>query len=218
MGISNSAPAGRRRQQRAVDTRNTLLETAIAAFSRVGYDGISVRQLEERAGVNRGLVAYHFGEKEQLWRDAVDQLFKALADDFLDRITTLADVAPLEAARGLVRAFVRYSAAYPELNRLMMQESVVASWRVEHIVDRHIRPLLDTVAGMMPEAAGLVWGDSDPHRYYVLIGASAFVFTAEHECRRLFNCSPRDADFVERHAEMVVGLLLPSTLGDSLSM
>ena len=206
MPTSTSAPAERRRQQRAVDTRNALLDTAIAAFSLVGYDGISVRQLEERSGVNRGLVAYHFGDKEQLWRDAVDRLFEALAQDFLDRVASLADVAPLEAARGVIRAFVRYSAAHPELNRLMMQESVVASWRVNDLVDQHIRPLMDTLAALLPEAAAMVWGRSDPHRYYLLIGASAFVFTAEQECRRLFDCSPRDADFVERHAEMVVAL------------
>ena len=211
----NSAPPERRRQQRAVETRNALLDTAIVAFSVMGYDGISVRQLEERSGVNRGLVAYHFGDKEQLWRDAVDRLFEALAEDFLDRVVPLADVAPLEAARALVRAFVRYSAAHPELNRLMMQESVVASWRADYIVDRHIRPLMDNMAALMPEIAELVWGQSDPHRYYLLIGASAFVFTAEQECLRLFDCSPRDADFVERHAEMVVELLLPQTARDT---
>lgn len=210
MSTQNSAPQERRRQQRALDTRNALLDTAIAVFSQAGFEGISVRQLEERAGVKRGLVAYHFGDKDQLWRQAVDRLFDALAENFLGRVEQLAEVAPLEAARGLVRAFVRYSAAHPELNRLMMQESVSASWRVDYIVDRHIRPLMNNLAEVMPEAAELVWGRSDPHRYYLFIGASAFVFSAGEECRRLFGCSPRDADFVERQAEMAVSLLLPT--------
>ena len=61
---------------------------------------------------------------------------------------------------------------------------------------------------MMPEASRLLWGDGDPHRYYLLIGASAFVFTAEQECRRLFGVSPRTEDFVEKHAELVVSMLL----------
>ena len=210
MSTDNSRSGERRRQQRALDTRNALLDTAIKAFSLSGFEGISVRQLEEQAGVNRGLVAYHFGDKDQLWREAVDRLFAALADDFLGRVELLADVAPLEAARGMVRAFVRYSAAHPELNRLMMQESVSASWRVDYIVDQHIGPLVRNLSATMPEAAGLLWGAPDPHRYYLFIGASAFVFSAEEECRRLFGCSPRDADFVDRHADMVVSLLLPA--------
>ena len=199
----------RRQQQRAVETRAALLDTAIEAFSVSGYEGISVRQLEERAGVKRGLVAYHYNDKETLWRAAVDRLFAALAADLLPRVESLADIAPLEAARGFVRAFVRYSAAHPELNRLMMQESVSASWRVNYIVDRHIAPLLEALRTMMPEAAGHLWRDGDPHRYYLLIGAGAFVFTAEQECRRLFGTSPRTEDFVARHAEIVVSLLLP---------
>ncbi len=199
----------RRPQQRAIETRNALLDAAIDVFSTRGFEGISVRQLEELAGVKRGLVAYHFGDKDGLWKEAVDRLFGELADDFLARVETLVDVNPTEAARGMVRAFVRYSAARPELNRMMIQECVVESWRVSYIVDEKIGPLLDNLYAMMPDAARLLWGERDPHRYYLFVGSSAFVFSAEQECRKLFGAAPREQAFVERHADMVVEMLLP---------
>jgi AcrR family transcriptional regulator len=205
---NKAAPAHRRQQQRAIETRSALLDTATAAFSAKGFDGISIRQLEELAGVKRGLVAYHFGDKDQLWRAVVDRLFGELAQEFAARVQALMDIAPQEAARGMVRAFVRYSAAHPELNRLMMQESMGDSWRVGYIVDEHIRPLLDNLASSLPTVAARIWGKPDPHRYYTFIGASAFVFSAEQECRRLFGNSPREDDFVDRHADFVVELLL----------
>ncbi len=62
----------------------------------------------------------------------------------------------------MVRAFVRYSAAHPELNRLMMQESMSDSWRVGYIVDRHIRPLLDNLGQILPGMAARIWGPPDP--------------------------------------------------------
>lgn len=200
--------APRRQQQRSLETRAALLQAATAAFSARGFDGVSVRQLEEVAGVKRGLVGYHFGDKDQLWRAAVDLLFVALADELGDRISGLADIAPREAARGIVMAFVRYSARHPELNRLMMQECMSDSWRVAYIVDQHVRPSLGNVAAVMPEAAQLLWGENDPHRYYLYIGASAFVFSAEQECLRLFGVSPRGEEFIERHAALVAKLLL----------
>ena len=126
----------------------------------------------------------------------------------LARLDTLAEVAPVEAARGIVRAFVRFSAVRPELNRMMMQESVADSWRVAYIVDEKIGPLMDTLYEMMPEAAHLLWGDRDPHRYYLLVGAGAFVFTAEQECKRLFGVDPRADAFIERHVDLVVNLLM----------
>jgi len=198
----------RRRQQRAVETRAALLDTAISAFSSRGFDGVSVRQLEEAAGVKRGLVGYHFGDKEQLWRSAVAELFAALRDQFGARVAALADVAPTEAARAAVRAFVRYSAAHPQLNRLMMQECTGDSWRVTCIVEEHVRPMLEGLAAFIPEAAKLLWGEQDPHRYYLLVGAGAFVFSAEWECRQLFDVDPRGGAFVERHAELVADLLI----------
>ncbi|MEE4192573.1 MAG: TetR family transcriptional regulator [Halieaceae bacterium] len=199
--------SARRPQKRALETRNALVDTAIATFSTRGFEGISIRQLEEQAGVKRGLVAYHFGDKDQLWREAADRLFEELAEDFLARLDALAEVAPEEAMRGIVRAFVRFSAARPELNRLMMQESVAESWRVAYIVDEKIRPLIDTLYEMMPQAALLLWGDRDPHRYYLFIGAGAFVFSAAQECRQLFGVDPRSEDFVEHHVDMVINLI-----------
>ncbi|MDH4040701.1 MAG: TetR family transcriptional regulator [Gammaproteobacteria bacterium] len=208
MPDSSQGSSPRRQQQRAIDTRAVLLRTAITAFSERGFESVSVRQLEEAAGVKRGLVAYHFGDKEQLWRSAVEQLFAALRDDFVGRVETLVDIAPAEAARAMVRAFVRYSAAHPQLNRLMMQECTGDSWRVTCLVGEHIRPMLDGLTQVLPGAAALLWGERDAHRYYLFVGAAAFVFSAELECRQLFGVDPRAEEFVERHAELVANLLL----------
>jgi AcrR family transcriptional regulator len=43
-----------------------LIAAALKAFTPAGYDGVSVREIERKAGVNRGLVSYHFGTREVL--------------------------------------------------------------------------------------------------------------------------------------------------------
>jgi len=204
----------RRVQQRALDTQHALLDTAIECFSRQGYDGVSVRRIEEQADVNRGLVAYHFGDKAELWRRAVHHLFAHMRSVMADAGDGHSgDDAAL--ARVLARAFVRYSAERPALNRLMMQESLQASWRVEHLVEREIRPMMDDLLQRLPKASAMVWGNADPHRYYIFIGAAAFVFSAAEECRALFGDSPREAAFVERHADLVLKLLFPPEAGEA---
>ncbi len=200
--------SARRTQQRAIDTQDALLDTAVESFSRQGYDGVSVRSIEEQAGVNRGLVAYHFGDKAELWRRAVARLFAQMRGVMAEA----AGEKPEDndsLARTLARAFVRYSAEQPALNRLMMQESMQSSWRVEHLVEAEIRPMLQDMKQQLPQATRVVWGDWDPHRYYIFIGAAAFVFSAAQECRVMFGRSPREQDFVERHADLVLELLFP---------
>ncbi|MEE4299927.1 MAG: TetR family transcriptional regulator [Pseudomonadales bacterium] len=210
---ANSPRTERRTQQRSLETRAALLDAATRAFATRGFDGISVRQLEEQAGVKRGLVAYHFGDKDGLWRAVVDRLFAGMAARFGDRLDVYADLPPREAARAVVRAFVRYSAEHPELNRLMLQECGEASWRVDYLVGEHVRPLLDGLEASVPEAYGLLYGtgrgEDAAHRYYLFVGAAAFVFSAEHECRGLFHTAPRREAFVDRHADLVTDMLIP---------
>jgi AcrR family transcriptional regulator len=64
--------------QRGEDTRRRILETAIEAFAIDGYDGVSTRQLAERAGVNLPAIQYYFGSKEGLHRAAIEHITRQI--------------------------------------------------------------------------------------------------------------------------------------------
>lgn len=59
------AAAVRRRD--SVATRQTLLDAARELFGTKGYDGTSLREIGERAGVDASLVARYFGNKVALY-------------------------------------------------------------------------------------------------------------------------------------------------------
>ncbi|GHH69703.1 TetR family transcriptional regulator [Streptomyces sulfonofaciens] len=66
-------PAKRRRDAGA--TREAILRSAVAAFTRHGYDGVGVREIARDAGVTAMLINRYFGSKEQLFAEAVDTAF-----------------------------------------------------------------------------------------------------------------------------------------------
>jgi len=79
-----------------------LMDTAEALFSRKGYDGTSVRDIAEAAGINTAMISYYFGSKEKLMeeiferksmniREKVDSLLKDEALDPFQKIYTLVD-------------------------------------------------------------------------------------------------------------------------------
>ncbi len=47
--------------------RNEILDGARAAFGRHGYEGATVRVLEEEIGLSRGAIFHHFPDKEALF-------------------------------------------------------------------------------------------------------------------------------------------------------
>ncbi|MGW7049656.1 TetR family transcriptional regulator [Streptomyces avermitilis] len=54
------------RQERAIRTRNALIESAAALFARHGYEVVSLSTISARAGVSNGALHFHFPSKTAL--------------------------------------------------------------------------------------------------------------------------------------------------------
>ena len=60
-------------------SKESLLEAAEALFSERGYEGVSTRELADRAGVNLGAIQYHFGSKGKLFIETVHRMMRRSA-------------------------------------------------------------------------------------------------------------------------------------------
>ncbi|MDG4826579.1 TetR family transcriptional regulator [Asanoa sp. WMMD1127] len=63
------------RARNAASTRQAILDAAVTAFTRHGYDGVGVRDIAAAAGVTAMLVNRYFGSKEGLFVEVVDVSF-----------------------------------------------------------------------------------------------------------------------------------------------
>src|SRR5690625_7473695 len=78
--------------------RDQILDGARASSARHGFEGATVRPLEQATGLSRGAIFHHFGDK--------DGLFLALATHDSER------VADLVAQKGLVEVMSALVAAF----------------------------------------------------------------------------------------------------------
>ena len=193
------------------DTREAILEAALAAFSEMGFDGATTRAIASRAGVNHGLIPYYFGSKPKLWEAAVERAFAEL-DAGLRVVLDDPSVADDRERIGLlIRNFVRFVSRNPEFVRLMNEEGKRRGPRMRWIVDRHAKPLYEAVAALMHRGAtrARLPADIHPvHLHYILAGAAGLIFAQAEECKRLSGVDPFDPDVVEVHAKAVEYLLL----------
>jgi AcrR family transcriptional regulator len=80
--------------ERMEATRRRVLHGARQAFAAHGYEGATVKVLEEATGLSRGAIFHHFPDK--------DALFLALAEEDAEEVATTVDEAGLvEAMRRL---------------------------------------------------------------------------------------------------------------------
>jgi TetR/AcrR family transcriptional regulator len=206
VSVVTSRPSG-------VETRRAILDAALDLFSERSFDGASTRSIAELAGVTQPLLNYHFAGKEELWRAAVDDLFERFRTSTQDRLTGLRGVDDVTIAKLMVRHFVEFSAANPQLHRIIMQESKRAGARLDWMVETHVRPLYENAVAMFERLAaqGELAPVAPAHLYYLLTGAGSSVFVMAPECQRLTGVDPFAPEFVAAHADLVVDLLFRAT-------
>ncbi|WP_322976246.1 TetR/AcrR family transcriptional regulator [Acinetobacter pittii] len=68
------------REQKMAETRKKLIEVARRAFAEYGYTDTSMDKLTAEAGLTRGALYHHFGDKRGLFAAVVDQIDSQMAE------------------------------------------------------------------------------------------------------------------------------------------
>jgi AcrR family transcriptional regulator len=70
-------------------TREKLLESARILFLERGYEGVSIRDVTEAAGANVASINYHFGGKENLYREVFREMLAERVRETLDKLNAV---------------------------------------------------------------------------------------------------------------------------------
>jgi AcrR family transcriptional regulator len=190
-------------------TRERILATALQVFAERGFDGARTRDIADRAGVNLGLLTYYFGNKEKLWRAAVERAFAELQGDLAAVVAAHGEGDERAQLEGLARGFVRFVADKPEFMRLMNDEGKRDSPRMRWLVDRFVRPMHDGLRALIvrAQARGLLPDVAPASLHYIMLGAAGLLFSQAPECRRITGIDPTEPAFAEAHADAVIRML-----------
>lgn len=195
------------------ETKARILAATDQLFGELGFDATTTRDIADRSGVNKALIHYHFGSK--------DELLVALLDDYYGRLTTaligaMEKSAALEAqALDVLDAYADFLAANRTFCSIVQRE--VAS-------GRHVERI---VAGTLPsfqlgtEWLGQLGLDAPPglELEQVLTSVYGMVVTYFTYGRVLEELtgkdpfSPAALEARKRHVRTVVGLLFREMLG-----
>ena len=141
---SPSAVAAVKTRRSPSTLRTALIDAAEIEFAAHGFDAASTRSIAERAGAHQPQINYHFSTKERLWQSTVDRLFLELDASLVDGPGTAVDRWTMAL---LVGRFIRFSAERPALNRIINLEASAPTARLDWLIERHLAPRFDLVAG-----------------------------------------------------------------------
>ncbi|WP_313802162.1 TetR/AcrR family transcriptional regulator [Sphingobium sp.] len=198
----------RKEQQRAIETRERIIDAAIEEFARHGFEGVSTRSVSINAGTRHTLVTYHFEGKEGLWYAVMDRVVRSFTTQQQERLEGLRGVDEVVQLRLLLEEFVRYSARDPRLHKLMSHAASEASPQLERMMAEYLGSYFKMIARLIKAAqvkGAFVAGDPN-HLHYLFIGAATRIFMQSPEVNRVMGESPFDPGFIDRHVAACLDL------------
>ena len=200
---------GRPAGPHAGEAREALLAAAHELMAEKGYPRVTVREVAERAGVQPGLVNYHFGGKTGLLRSAVASISEEMLG--LVRQAVADDASTEERIRALIRGIVEAISAAPYGPRLMVEQILFADADVvEEFVERFARPNLSAILELLEEGQrNHSIREVDP-RFMVpsMVGSCVFFFLSSPIIRRLYDIEEIDGEIAQEFAEHTAELIL----------
>ncbi|HET6253863.1 MAG TPA: TetR/AcrR family transcriptional regulator [Puia sp.] len=116
------------------DKREHILSVAEELFAEKGFDGASVRDIAQRAGVNLAMISYYFGSKEKLLESLLEWR-AGYAYGILDELNKDESLSQWDKVDRLVDFYVDRIINNMKFHAIMWQES---SARSEEIKNRSI--------------------------------------------------------------------------------
>lgn len=130
-GVEGGPDSGRGARKKASIRREEIIAIAADIFATKGYDGASLRDIAERAGLTKAALYYHFPDKEQIFEIVVMSRMDSLIEAVAARVEA-AGADPI--AR--IEAFVAVTAERIDQDRTGWISSSNTFWSFENAQNR----------------------------------------------------------------------------------
>jgi TetR/AcrR family transcriptional regulator len=220
ISLSSAAPSSAKRPRKArrpgrpvgsdgAETRRALLEAALGAFARHGYETMSVRDLARELGVSHNLVRHYYGSKEDLWRAALEHGFATSTRELVALIESSTRSSDWETAvRESVKGAITLLARYPQVTAILVQESARGGPRLDFLFDRYMKPFADLLSRLLGERKTRPPSQIDPRAALLfLFSGMTALFTHGGLVAKLGGFVPTSDRQLSRYAESIAELI-----------
>lgn len=160
-----------------------VMKVAFDTFGDVGFEAASTREIAERAGVSYMFFIYHFKSKENLWLRTMDDAITNMTKVFWDNLNASEDKPAEVSLRIYIDQFVRLSARYPQMHRIMSMERNQNTPRLQFVIRTHLRAIYSVVCDLLRrgQQEGAVKPGDAERLFYLIIGTGGTLFTIPTE-------------------------------------
>lgn len=166
----------------AAGGRERILDAATEVFAQKGFGETRVDEIAARAGVNKAMLYYHVGGKEELYAAVVSRVLDGVQSRLAGRLAGSA--TPEERFRALVESVGRAGSESPHFPRLILREVASGGAHLPPEVLRKIAGVFDAFRQILGDGhASGRFRDADPLLTHFLVGGSLVFLAASQPLR-----------------------------------
>jgi len=198
---SSSTAAAPPRSRDADRSQAAILLAARDEFSQFGLAGARMDRIAEHAGLNKRLIYYYFGSKDDLFLAVLEGVYADIRE--AEKALHLLELSPPDAIAQLTEFTWNYYLEHPEFITLLNSANL---HQARHLTkSRRVRemnsPLIQTLGEILEQGRrdGVLRGGIDPVQLYIAIaGLAYFYLSNNHTLSAIFG---RDLMTRKSHAE-----------------
>ncbi len=191
-----------------------ILKAATAEFARHGLGGARVDRIAERAGANKRMLYYYYGNKEALFLAVMEASYSQIRN--AERSLKLGETDPVEGIRRLVEFTWAYYLKNPEFLTLLNSENLHQARHIKRSKDIPAMhsPFVATIEDLLKRGmkAGQFRRGVDAVQLYISIASLSYFYQSNRHtlstvfARDLFAPKHR-AERLKHMVELVLGYL-----------
>ncbi len=164
-------------------TRCQLLAAAAEVFAESGFRAATVREICLRANANIAAVNYHFGDKEELYRQVLTETYRTAIQKYPADFGLPPRATPEQRLRAFIHSFLlRIFSAGPSAHhgKLMAREMIEPTGALDAIVKDEIRPMADILHSIIGGLLGAKASDETKRLCSMSVVSQVLFY---HHCR-----------------------------------
>lgn len=190
------------------DPKVRILDAAEIVFADRGLAGARVAAIAEAADVNKAMLYYYFGSKEDLYKAVLGRV-AALVGGLAREALSDAQVDPLDRLEAFMDGYRTVLGTHPNFARIMVRELMDGAQRVGPLFREAIGPVIPLVAMTLAQTqrdGALNPAVSFPMAGPVMISPFIFIAFARPMLEQVFG--PLDEEFADEYHRSAKEIIL----------
>jgi len=155
------------------DTRTRILIASEKLFGSLGYESTSIRAVAREAQVNLALINYHFGSKDELYRELILSKISPFRKE-LEAIASDENLSGGEKLECYINAYSKFANSNSTIMKINLREitkeSMLAKWFAEEVIGEFFKHTIRIITEAYSD--GSIRGDISPVTFIPMIVGS----------------------------------------------